>query len=120
MKCSLLMTLMISVFYSAPVAAEDNWYPSKWGAEDTLGAINELSPEAVIEAAKLVKTGKTYSLGVETGRDTPAYGTRAFQLFARSSHLPFFRHADPCCPCAGRALWRERSGGAREKANLHP
>ena len=82
MKCSLLMTLMISVFYSAPVAAEDNWYPSKWGAEDTLGAINELSPEAVIEAAKLVKTGKTYSLGVETGRDTPAYGTRAFQLFA--------------------------------------
>jgi kynurenine formamidase len=59
-----------------------DWFPSKWGADDTLGAINELSPEGVIEAAKLVKTGKTYALGVEVGRDTPAYGARSFQLFA--------------------------------------
>lgn len=62
--------------------AEEDWYPSKYGAEDSLGAYNNLSPEGVLEAAKLIKTGKTYSLGVEIGRDTPAYGTRSFQLFA--------------------------------------
>lgn len=70
---------------SVAEAAEDDWYPSKWGADDTLGAINELSPAGVLEAVKLVKTGKTYALGVETGRDTPAYGARSFQLFAVAS-----------------------------------
>ena len=53
-------------------AADDDWYPSKYGEGDTLGAINNLSPEGVVKAAQLVKTGKTYPLGVVTGRDTPA------------------------------------------------
>lgn len=62
------------------VADDDDWYPSKFGADDTLGAINNLSPEGVVEAAKLVKLGKTYPLGVLTGRQTPAYGPRTFSL----------------------------------------
>ena len=61
---------------------EDAWYPSKHGADDSLGAINFLSAEKVVEAAKLVKVGKAYPLGVVLGRETPAYGTRSFQLFA--------------------------------------
>jgi kynurenine formamidase len=84
--CATLTLLIITLWLSAGTAlAEDRWYPSKWGKDDTLGAINELSPEGVIRAAKLVKTGKTYSLGVDTGRDTPAYGARSFQLFAVAS-----------------------------------
>lgn len=59
---------------------EPDWYPSKYGAEDTLGAINNLSPERVVEAAKLVKTGKTYALGVLTGWNTPAYPPRTFSI----------------------------------------
>lgn len=59
--------------------AED-WFPSKYGADDRLGAINELSPEKVLAAAKLVTTGKTYSLGIETGPDTPAYPPRSYQI----------------------------------------
>jgi kynurenine formamidase len=68
----------------APTAASagDDWFPSRYGAKDTLGAINELSPEGVLAAARLVKTGRTYALGVETGRDTPAFGARSFELFA--------------------------------------
>lgn len=69
----------------SPLAADDAWYPSKYGAEDRLGALNELSPELVLEAAKLVVTGKTYGLGVETGRETPAYGTRTYQIFTSSA-----------------------------------
>jgi kynurenine formamidase len=65
--------------------AEEDWFPSKYGPTDTLGAINELSPEGVLAAVELVKTGKTYALGVETGRDTPAYGSRSFELFAVAS-----------------------------------
>ena len=64
----------------AAAAVAEDWYPSKWGADDTLGAINTLSPEKVIQAARLVKTGKTYRLGVVTGPNTPAYPPRSFSL----------------------------------------
>ncbi len=61
------------------VSAED-WYPSQFGADDTLGAINHLTARHVVEAAKLVKSGKTYALGVETGRDSPAYPPRTYSM----------------------------------------
>lgn len=53
---------------------------SRFGADDTLGAINLLSAEKVREAAKLVTTGRVYRLGMVTGRDTPAYPPRSYDL----------------------------------------
>ena len=61
---AVLLAVVIAAFASA-AAADDAWYPSKYGKDDTLGAVNNLSPAIVIEAAKLVKTGKAYSLGVD-------------------------------------------------------
>ena len=58
--------------------AQEPWYPSKYGAADTLGALNNLSPEGVLRAVRLVKTGKVYALGVPTGPDTPAFGERKY------------------------------------------
>ena len=52
----------------------------EFGPEDRLGAMNHLSAEKTAEAAKLVTTGKTYSLGMVTGRDTPAYGPRSYDV----------------------------------------
>jgi kynurenine formamidase len=75
-----ILAMSIAILLSAPVAAADDWYPSRYGAEDTLGAINQLSPEKVVQAARLVKTGKTYPLGVETGPDAPAYPPRQYAL----------------------------------------
>lgn len=57
-----------------------DWFPSEHGAGDTLGAVNHLSPEKVVQAARLVKTGKTYPLGVVTGWDTPAYPPRQYAI----------------------------------------
>ena len=73
------LVLISAVLMVSPAPASDDWYPSRYGADDTLGAINELSPQGVLAAARLVKTGKTYALAVETGRDTPAFGTRSVQ-----------------------------------------
>ncbi len=84
-RISVVGLAVVGLLASTASAEDASWYPSKWGADDTLGAINELSPEGVVRAAKLVKTGKTYSLGVETGRETPAFGARSFQLFAVAS-----------------------------------
>ena len=79
MKSTIVCAALTTVLLSTLVFAED-WYPSEFGAEDTLGAVNRMSPAAVVEATKLVKTGKTYALGIETGPDTPAYGPRTYQM----------------------------------------
>jgi len=67
--------LLVSQF-----ALADDWFPSKYGAQDTLGAINNLSADKVKQAAGLIKTGKTYALGVETGPESPAYPPRSYAM----------------------------------------
>ena len=58
----------------------NDWYPSKYGADDTLGAINNLSSDKLVQAAKLVTEGKAYRLGVETGPKSPAYPPRSYSM----------------------------------------
>ncbi len=68
--------------FATPAFAQDasSWCKSKFGPDDQIGAANNLSPAATLEAAKLIKTGKTYSLGVETNAKSPAYPPRAFSI----------------------------------------
>lgn len=74
-------TFIVLLFLSlATFGDEESWYPSKYGKNDTLGAINNLSAEGVLKAAQLVKLGKTYPLGVVTGWDTPAYPPRTYSI----------------------------------------
>ena len=80
MTCLTLLLLLLPALPGYSAEKDRSWYPSRHGAEDTLGAINYLSPEKVLQAARLVKTGKTYALGVETGPDSPAYGPRSYAL----------------------------------------
>lgn len=61
-------------------AASDDWCKSKYGPADEIGAANLLTPQLALEAARLVKTGKTYRLGVETNSKTPAFGPRSWAL----------------------------------------
>lgn len=70
----------VGLALSSNVNAADDWYPSKYGPDDTLGAVNLLTPAGVIEAAKLVKTGKTYALGVVSGPTSPAYPPRRYDI----------------------------------------
>ena len=53
---------------------------SKYGAKDTLGAINNLTVDKVLQATRLVKNGKTYRLGVTTGKNSPAYPPRSYSM----------------------------------------
>jgi kynurenine formamidase len=66
--------------FGAQAQDSQSWCKSKYGPNDEIGAANLLSPEVALNAAKLVKTGKTYSLGVETSSKTPAYGPRSWAL----------------------------------------
>ena len=58
----------------AQVADHPAWWDSPYGEEDRIGAANNLSADGVKSAARLVKTGKVYQLGVKTGPSTPAFG----------------------------------------------
>jgi hypothetical protein len=65
----------------AGTQAEDRkWWRSKWGADDTLGSFNMLGPELTLRAAKLIETGKTYRLGIESTSKTPAWPPRSCEV----------------------------------------
>ncbi|MGH0029038.1 MAG: cyclase family protein [Myxococcota bacterium] len=83
---ALLALLVAPLAWSAPAAGEDDWYPSRFGADDRIGAANHLSPEIVKRAAGLVTRGRTYSLGMEVGPDTPAYPPRSYQIVVTQSN----------------------------------
>lgn len=54
--------------------------PSQWGADDTIGSANLVTPERTLEAAKLIKQGKSLPLGITIGSDTPAFPPRSLNL----------------------------------------
>lgn len=62
------------------VLSAQDWAPSQYGADDRIGAANNLSPERVLDAAKLISTGKVYSLGIDTEEGAPAYGGRTYEI----------------------------------------
>ena len=74
---ALLATVLV---WGYPAAGQE-WTQSKWGPEDEIGSANYITPERVKLAASLVKTGKTYPLGMVTGPDTPAYPPRHYKVY---------------------------------------
>jgi kynurenine formamidase len=80
MQARMLALALVVAMANATGAAAQDWCKSKWGPDDEKGAANHLSPQLALEAAKLVRTGKVYQLGVETNSKTPAYPPRSFNL----------------------------------------
>lgn len=74
------LVLAGAMMLGTAASAQEDWYPSKYGADDEIGAANLLSPEKVLEAAELITTGKTYALGVPVGRETPAFPPRSLAV----------------------------------------
>lgn len=82
MKLPLCKFVLISlVLFGTPAAmlAQD-WVPSRFGADDRIGAANYLNAERVLQAAGLIESGRVYSLGIETAEDSPAYGSRTYDI----------------------------------------
>ena len=67
--------------FSVAASAQAPWYPSKFGANDEIGAANYMTPALALAAAKLVKTGKVYSLGITVSTTTPAFPPRTCALY---------------------------------------
>ncbi len=80
MWASLLASAMMAAAPAAFAQAYDNCYRSKYGPEDQAGALNTLTPAKTLEAAKLVKRGKTMRMAIETNSKTPAFPPRTFSV----------------------------------------
>ena len=83
MRESLLKIMAASGFISMlsmNAVMADEYFVKKFGKNDELGHANYLTETKAKQAAKLVTKGKVYQLGMVTGSDTPAYGTRKFQM----------------------------------------
>jgi kynurenine formamidase len=59
------IVVVVLLALSGSVPAEESpakWWPSEWGAEDQLGALNRLTPAKVLEAAALIRSGSIYDM----------------------------------------------------------
>jgi kynurenine formamidase len=56
------------------------WWPSEYGPDDQRGAANRMTPDKVLEATKLIKTGQVYQLGHVYEQGMPLAGNRSFKL----------------------------------------
>lgn len=80
---------------------QEQWWPSPYGADDQAGMLNEITPEKVVAATRLVQRGVRYDLAHVLDQETPAFPGRSFhQHMLTSGHLQNLRRSD-----AGTAGW---------------
>jgi kynurenine formamidase len=96
-----------------------NW--GRWGADDQIGTLNNVTPEDVIAAGKLIRRGKVFALGLSLkepiqsglfgGRWNPihtmlATGTDA-AAGVQDTPAPYLRYADDAInmPCQASTQW---------------
>ncbi len=80
MRNTLVLCCVAALSATIGTASAQDWTKSKWGPNDEIGAANYMTPELVVKAASLVKTGKTYALGIPVDAKTPAYPPRTFKI----------------------------------------
>jgi hypothetical protein len=80
MRHVIVLCCSVALLGSIGPASAQDWTKSKWGPDDEIGAANYMKPELVVKAASLIKTGKTYALGIPVDSKTPAYPPRAFKI----------------------------------------
>jgi kynurenine formamidase len=61
------------------------WWPSRYGADDEAGALNEITPAKVLEAVSLVRRGVVHDLAHVLHADIPAFPGRTFRQYLTTS-----------------------------------
>ena len=80
MKFTKIIATALSIGVGASAAWAQDCDHSHWGPDDQLGSANLISTERTLQAAKLIKQGKSMPLGIVIGPDTPAFPPRSLSL----------------------------------------
>jgi hypothetical protein len=77
----------------APIT--EKWFPTEFGADDKAGAISRITPDVIMKAVKLVKKGKSATLGKYYHSSIPGFGARSWnmQIPGTPTGGPFGRNA---------------------------
>jgi kynurenine formamidase len=95
MRALVLIALTAGGSVFTPAAQGQSWQPptdaercpSRWGAGDELGAANHMSPQTVLRATQLVRTGEVFELGRVLSHTMPLLGTRRFDLHPKRTFM---------------------------------
>ena len=88
---TLLLCSTFSLLVQAQTPEKGPWWPHPiWGAADQAGGSNWITPEKIVKALSLVKSGKVFELGHVYERDMPLIGKRSYNLF-----IPAFPTYEP-------------------------
>jgi kynurenine formamidase len=67
--------------------SDDRRCPSKWGAGDQRGSANHMNPEAVLRAARVIRTGQVFELGQVLSGSMPFFGSRRFDVHTKRTFM---------------------------------
>src|SRR4030095_15796388 len=98
MKAFTLGAAITLVFSTTAFAQATTWTvpeesqrcPSKWGAADERGSGNHQKPAAVMNAAKLIKSGEVIELAHVLGPNMAFFGTRRFDVHTKRTFMNQF------------------------------
>ncbi len=88
MKTTTPIAAAAALLLGAMPALAEGFGPGRYGPDDRLGALNLLGPEKTLEALQTVTEGRTYSLAVVTGPDTPGYPPRTYRAMVMMPAQP--------------------------------
>jgi kynurenine formamidase len=78
-----------------PPTQRGRWWPSRYGADDEAGALNEITPAKILEAVSLVRRGTVFDLAHVLHADIPAFPGRTFrQYLTTNAHAVNRRRTD--------------------------
>jgi kynurenine formamidase len=96
-----------------------NW--GRWGNDDQIGTLNHITPQDIVAAAKLIRTGKVFALGIPLDKNGPQNGlfggrwnpihtmlaTGTDAVAGRQDESPNLRYADDAIdmPVQGATHW---------------
>lgn len=64
------------------------WWPAPHGPDDQAGASNYVTPEKIVQALQIPRTGQTYELGHMYEASMPSYGIRPYYLNVTPGPVP--------------------------------
>jgi kynurenine formamidase len=71
------------------------WWPSRYGADDQIGTLNEITPAVILSAARLVRSGTVVDLGRVLDEKTPKFPGRYWhQTLDATPHFENLRRPD--------------------------
>ena len=85
---STFIVLVMGSVLVAQTREKGPWWPSPHGAKDQAGNSNLITPDKILKALRIPKTGQTYELGHIYEPNMPQYGNRPFYLITHVAPVP--------------------------------